>query len=84
MAKGLLRHIDKAFDYSQSNFKLDRLWPTMDTADLIKETAPKMSYMERGDGVFRCLYGLTTEEPRHAAFFFFFYDAVGFIVSTIP
>src|ERR1035438_9194140 len=37
MAKGLLRHIDPTFDYSYSNFKLDRLWPTMETAEMIKD-----------------------------------------------
>lgn len=84
IAKGLIRHLDLTFDYKNLEFDLQRLWPTTDSAELIQEAAKKMSYFERGDGVFRCLYGFTPDEPRHAMFVFLFYDSVGFVVTGKP
>jgi len=84
IAKGLIRHLDPTFNYIKLEFDLQRLWPTKDSAELIQEAASKMTYFERGDCVFRCLYGFTPDEPRHAMFIFIFYDCVGFIVTGKP
>jgi hypothetical protein len=51
---------------------------------LIQDYAAKMDYIERGDAVFRCLYGFPPDEPRRAMFILVFYDAVGFMVAGEP
>lgn len=84
VAKGLIRHLDPTFVYTNYAFDLQRLWPTKETADVIQEYAARMTYMERGDAVFRCLFGITPNEPKHAMFIFIFFDSVGFIVSAQP
>jgi hypothetical protein len=38
IAKGLIRHLDPAFDYATLQFTLQRLWPTKETADSFKTT----------------------------------------------
>jgi hypothetical protein len=84
IAKGLIRHLDPAFDYANLQFTLQRLWPNKESFDLIQEYAAKMRYIERGNAVFRCLYGFTPAEHRGAAFILIFYGAVGFMVHGQP
>lgn len=84
ITKGLIRHLNPAFDYSKLEFDLQRLIPTKETGEIIHEYAMKMTYIERGTGVFRCLYGFPADEPRCAMFILIFYDCVGFIVTAKP
>jgi len=84
ITKGLIRHLIPAFDYAEYGFTIERLWPTKETAAIIQDYATKLTYMERGNAVFRCLYGFTPDEPRHAVFVLVFYDSVGFIVAGQP
>jgi len=81
IAKGLIRHLDNTFNYWNLQFTVERIRPSTKTADVIRDAAQKMTYVERGNGVFRCLYGFTPDESRHAMFFLIFFDAVGFCVT---
>jgi hypothetical protein len=84
IVKGLLRKFAPHFSYWECEFTSTRLWPTKETAELIAELATKMTYLERGTGVFRCLYGFPQDGPGHVSFIFIFFDSVGFVIEGHP
>src|SRR5437867_6038097 len=80
LTKGLLCAFYPEYDYSEDVFELRFVEPTRDNFDLVRDLITHLRYEERGDGVFRVWYGISSDSGKSGAWVYTFCDGACFLV----